>query len=120
MVGRALDYLLSVAAPDGGLPFVLPSVRDYPRAPWWESQGDDPRGSLLPRAGIAALLYKNGVEHPWLPPAAEFCWRRIDALGDAHPYEVRSVLPFLEHAPDRPRAEEAFTHVQHVAAEMNR
>jgi hypothetical protein len=111
MVGRACDYLLSVTAPDGGLPFVLPSVRDYPRAPWWERQGDDPPGSLMPTAGIAALLYKHGIEHPWLASAAEFCWRRIEALGDTNPYEVRSVLPFLEHAPDRPRAEGAFSRV---------
>lgn len=111
MVGSALAYLSSVTAADGGLPFVLPSVRDYPRAPWWEPQGDDPPGSLLPTAGIVALLYKHGIEHPWLAPAAEFCWRRIDGLGGTHPYEVRSVLPFLEHAPDRPRAEDAFARV---------
>ena len=90
---------------------MLPSVRDYPRAPWWEPQDDDPPGSLLPTAGIVALLYRHGIEHPWLAAAAEFCWRRIEALGGTNPYEVRSVLPFLEHAPDRPRAEEAFARV---------
>ena len=108
MVGPALDYLTTVTAPHGGLPFVLPSVRDYPRAPWWEPRGDDPSGSLWPTAAVAALLHKRGVDHPWLDAATGFCWRRIEALGSTNPYEVRAVLPFLEHVPARPRAEEAF------------
>jgi hypothetical protein len=111
MVWRACDYLMSVTAPDGGLPFVLPSVREYPRAPWWESQGDDPPGALFPTPAIAALLHKRGVDHPWLDAATGFCWRRIETLGSTNPYEVRAILPFLEHAPDRPRAEEAFSRV---------
>jgi hypothetical protein len=112
MVGLALDYLQTVTAVDGGLPFVLTSVRDYPRAPWWEPQGDDPPGSLFPTAAIAALLHKRGVDHPWLVGAAEFCWRRIEALESTDPYEVRAILPFLEHAPDRQRAEEAFSRIE--------
>ena len=111
MVGLALDYLVTVTAPDGGLPFVLPSVRGYPRAPWWEPQGDDPPGSLFPTAAIAALLHKNGVDHPWLVGAAEFCWRRMEALESTDPYEVRAVLPFFEHAPDRRHAEETFSRI---------
>jgi hypothetical protein len=109
IVRPALDYLSTVTAPDGGLPFVLPSVRDYPRAPWWEPQGDDPPGSLFPTAVIAALLHKRGVAHPWLSGAAEFCWHRIETIESTDPYEMRAVLTFLDHAPDRPRAEEAFS-----------
>ncbi len=111
MVGPALDYLSTVTAPDGGLPFVLPSVRDYTRAPWWEPQGDDPPGSLFPTAAIAALLHEHKVDHPWLSGATEFCWRRIETIEGTDPYEVRAVLPFLDHAPDRPRAEEAFSRI---------
>jgi hypothetical protein len=106
-----LDYLTNVTAPDGGLPFVLPSVRDYPQAAWWEPQGGDPPGSLFPTALIAALLHKRGVGHPWLDAATEFCWRHIEAIETTDPYEVRAVLPFLEHVPDRRRAEEAFSRV---------
>jgi len=110
-VGPALDYLATVTAPDGGLPFVLPAIRDYPRAPWWEPQGDDASGSLFPTAAIVALLHKSGVERPWLAAATVFCWRRIEALETTDPYEMRAVLPFLEHVPDRSRAEEAFSRV---------
>ncbi|NUR90321.1 MAG: hypothetical protein HOY71_40115, partial [Nonomuraea sp.] len=65
MVTAACDYLASVTAKDGGVPFVLPSVRDTARAPWWETP-DDPPGSLVPTASLAGLLHKHGVEHPWL------------------------------------------------------
>jgi hypothetical protein len=111
MVGPALDFLSTVTAPDGGLPFVLPSVGDYPRAPWWEPQGDDPPGSLFPTATIAALLHKHRVDHAWLDAATGFCLRRIESVGSTDPYEMRAILPFLDHAPDRPRAEEAFSRI---------
>jgi len=110
MVRRACDYLVTITRPDGGVPFALPSMRAYPRAPWWEAE-EDPPSSLLPTAGIVALLYKHGIDHPWLKPAAEFCWRKIDSLDTTNPYEMRSILPFLEKVPDRIRAERAFERI---------
>ncbi len=110
MVSRACDYLAAITTADGGVPFVLPSARAYPRAPWWEAE-DDPPGSLLPTAGLAALLYKHRVNHPWLLRASEFCWHRIEALEATNPYEMRMILPFLEHAPDRARADQAFARI---------
>lgn len=106
-LGRGIcDYLGSVSAPDGGVPVVHPSARGFPMAPWW-AVPDTYEGSLIPTATIAGLLHKNGVEHPWLGPATEFCWRRIDAPTDTHPYEIVACLDFLEHAPDRDRARKA-------------
>ncbi|TDC62629.1 hypothetical protein E1200_25090, partial [Actinomadura sp. GC306] len=34
-VTRTGDYLASITRADGGVPFVLPTVRDTPHAPWW-------------------------------------------------------------------------------------
>src|SRR5207245_7278472 len=65
LVGPVCEYLVSITAPDGGVPFVHPSIRPYPRAPWLEAV-DDPPGSLLPTAGLAGLLHKHGVTHAWL------------------------------------------------------
>jgi hypothetical protein len=107
MVGAACDYLAGITTSDGGVPFVLPSVRPYPRAPWWET-GDDPPASLNPTAAIAGLLHKHGVDHPWLGPATEFCWSRLVGLERTDAYEARASLLFLEHAPDRTRAEAVF------------
>jgi hypothetical protein len=106
MAGAACDYLATITTAEGGVPFVLPSIRAYPRAPWWET-GDDPPASLNPTAAIAGLLHRHGVRHPWLAPATDYCWRQIDQLGEADTYLVRCVLLFLEHVPDRARAESA-------------
>jgi hypothetical protein len=106
-LGRGIPaYLRSISAADGGVPFVHPSARDYPRAPWWEIPGEY-AGSLLPTATLAGLLHRNAVDDPWLGPATEFCWQRIDAITDTHPYEVLSCLSFLDHVPDRDRARRA-------------
>lgn len=107
MVARACDYLRTITTPEGGVPFVLPSVRAHPHAPWWEAP-DNPSASLNPTAPLAALLHKHGLAHPWLAPATEYCWREIDAIEQTSPYEMRAVLPFLDAAPDRARAEQAF------------
>lgn len=105
--GRVGDYLASVSHPDGGLPAVHRSIRDYPRAPWWVVDDGD-TGSLIPTARIVSLLRRNGINHPWLATASDFCWRRIETLagGEAatHPYEVDSAVAFLDAADDRERA----------------
>jgi hypothetical protein len=109
-VNRVFDYLLAISNPDGGVPFALPSVRDYPRAPWWESE-DNPPSSLNPTAAIAALLHKHNVEHAWLTSATAYCWNQLDALDQTSPYEMRAVLPFLDFVPDRARAEDTFARI---------
>jgi hypothetical protein len=110
MLGQICDYLLSITTAQGGVPFVLPSVRDYPRAPWWEAE-DQPSASLNPTAAIAGLLHKHGVQHPWLAKATTYCWSQLDALDQTSPYEMRAVLPFLDFVPDRRRAEEVFERI---------
>lgn len=110
LVRSICDYLPSITTREGGVPFVLPSVRDYPHAPWWETE-DNPPASLNPTAAIAALLHKHHLEHPWLNTATEYCWRQIDLLDQTSPYEMRAVLPFLDYVPDRRRAEAAFDHI---------
>ena len=110
MVAAACDWLVTASTPEGGLPFVLPSALEYPRAPWWQTD-QDPPASLIPTAAIAGLLHKHRVDHPWLGPATGYTWRAVDAIEQTSPYEVRSVLPFLEHVPDRDRAEAAFRRI---------
>ncbi|MFG1707733.1 hypothetical protein ACFLIM_31465 [Nonomuraea sp. M3C6] len=111
MVPAACDYLARVSASDGGVPFVLPSVRDTPRAPWWQTD-DDPPGTLIPTASVAGLLHKHGSTHPWLATATDFCWSRIAALSETSPYEARSVVTFLDLVPDRGRAEAEFARLR--------
>jgi hypothetical protein len=110
MVTAACDWLAGASTAEGGVPFVLPSALEHPRAPWWQT-GQDPPASLVPTAAVAGLLHKHRVDHPWLAPATAWTWRAVDAIEQTSPYEVRSVLPFLEHVPDRERAEAALWRV---------
>jgi hypothetical protein len=98
----ACDYLTTVTFPDGGVPTGVQASQDHPHSPWWAFED---AGSLLPTALIAALLHKNSVDHPWLGLATEFCWERIEALTTTHPYEANACARFLDHVPDRARAE---------------
>ncbi len=107
LVRAACDYLVRNSADDGGVPFVLHSVRDTPAAPWWQTP-DYPPGNLNPTAALAGLLHKHGVDYPFVEQATEFCWPRIEALTETTPYEAYPVLTFLDHVPDRDRAEAAF------------
>ncbi|ADD44723.1 hypothetical protein [Stackebrandtia nassauensis] len=111
MVARLGDWLAANSGDDGGVPFVLPSVTDTPRAPWWQpDQGPDGRAisAINPTGPIAGLLGEHGVEHPWLARATEFCWRTIAELDDISAYDALATLAFLERAADRQRAEAEF------------
>jgi hypothetical protein len=107
MVIAACDYLETITAEDGGVPFVLPSVRETLHAPWWETE-DEPPGSLVPTASIAGLLHKHRIDHPWLEKATEFCWTEIGRIENTNPYQARAVITFLDLVPDRERAEAEF------------
>lgn len=104
MVRRLCDYLPAITTPEGGIPFSLPSLKAYPHAPWW-AIGENPPAELNPTAGIAGLLLKHGVEHPWLEPAVAFCWQAIESLESTNFHDLMPVITFLENVPDRPRAE---------------
>lgn len=119
MLRETLRYLKSITAADGGVPNTLPSVRDYPRAPWWEPASDTPPGSLLPTAGLVGLLNAFSVTDAWLASATEFSWRALSKLLERAPqaqdrlarltvaYEARATMTFLDHSPERARAERA-------------
>src|SRR6185437_13993235 len=50
---RHCDYPQTTTTDEGGVPFVLPSARVYPAAPWWLGADDPPRASINPTAAIA-------------------------------------------------------------------
>lgn len=110
MVRRACDYLSTIMTPDGGVPFVLPSVRNYPRAPWWDA-AENPPASINPTGAIAGILLKNQVCHAWVDRATDYCWRTIATSETTEVHDLASVFTFLEHVPDRTRAESAFARI---------
>jgi hypothetical protein len=108
LVRDAIDWLATIAPAEGGAAFVQPTVAEGPHAPWWvPAEG----ASLIQTGQIAAMLYAHGIAHPGLDGAARVMWSGIERLSDPNGYEMFGVLAFLEHVPDRKRAEDAFGRV---------
>lgn len=117
-----LDFLPTITTAEGGVPFVLETVADAPRAPWWNTDPDPP-AALNPTASIAGLLYKLGVTHPWLEAATAFVWEKLETFSEPEVHNLLSVLVFLEGVPERARAEAALERladdiVRHTALEV--
>jgi hypothetical protein len=110
LVAGALDWLLREAPPEGGAVFVEPILADWPHAPWWAPEEGRP-APLITTGMIAGTLHARGAAHPWLECAMELPWARIEGLTEAGPYDMLGVLRFLQHVPDRPRAERTFDRV---------
>ncbi|MEU4743129.1 hypothetical protein AB0G02_22060 [Actinosynnema sp. NPDC023658] len=96
----ACDFLTTITNADGGVPNCLGTAGM--RAPWWQPSEDS---DLLVTALLAGVLHRMGVEHRWLDAATAFCWQRLGELTKSHPYEANACARFLDHVPDRPRAE---------------
>lgn len=107
IAAQVCGFLVSITTNEGGVPFVLPSVRDAPRAAWWNAE-DHPPASINPTASIVGLLHKHQFQHAWVEKATEYCWRKIETLHDASDHDLLCAVVFLENVPDRERAERAF------------
>jgi hypothetical protein len=110
LVRDAVDWLVTVAPAEGGAAFVEEAVAEAPHAPWWVPEEGHP-ASLIQTGQIAGVLHARGFAHPWLDRATEVMWTRIDALTAPGAYEMFGVLAFLQHVPDRARAQAAFERV---------
>jgi hypothetical protein len=104
LVLPACDFLASVSTTEGGVPFALPSARDYPHAPWWGAD-DSPPADLNPTADLAGLLLKHNIQHAWLEQAVPYCWSSIEATDTEQYHTLMPVISFLKHAPDQARAQ---------------
>ena len=103
MVETLCDWLEQTADASGGVPFVLPSANNYPRAPWWEAPPEPPP-SINPTGSIVSVLTKRSVAHPWVERGAEFCWRSLENEQPTGFDDLRCAIAFLEQAKDRDRA----------------
>jgi len=110
LVRDAIDWLTSIAPSEGGATFVLPTLSQGPHAPWWVPAEGNPV-SLIQTGQIAGVLYARGFNHPWRDGATEVMWRGIDQLTEPNAYEMFGVLAFLQHVPDRSRAENALQRI---------
>jgi hypothetical protein len=108
LVRGACDWLAAVAPPGGGSSFVEPTLEGWPHAPWWVPEKG---ASMISTGMITGTLHARGFRHPWLDQATETMWTLIDQAAEVGPYDMRGALPFLQHVPDRDRAEATFGRV---------
>lgn len=108
MVAEVARWTAGIADAGGGLPFILPAGRNYPRAPWMEPA---PGGSHLTFA-IAARLWELKADSPWLRRATDWCWARLEAPDPLDGFWVKFGLDFLDHVPDQARAQAAVERIR--------
>jgi hypothetical protein len=100
MVADAAAWIATIAEPDAGVPFMLPTAAAHPHAPFlMPSSG----GSFLTFA-LAGTLWEAGSAEPWLTHATDWCWARLESADELDAYGVRCALRFLDSVPDEPRA----------------
>jgi hypothetical protein len=107
-----------VAAPDGAVALSFPVMEAYPRAEHW-TDWTYARG-YNPTAGIAGRLHQLGIHHPFVDRATAWCWAALEgdvAPDDAH--AMSEVMVFLEHVPDRSRADGLVAWVGESLPKMN-
>jgi hypothetical protein len=95
------DWLSTVSTPDGGVPFCLPSVDGYPKAPWWQAAAS---ADLTPTGSLVGLLRPHAPNHPWVCRAAAWCWERALGAVPESQYQAHSLADFLITEPDQARA----------------
>jgi hypothetical protein len=100
MVADAAAWVATIADPDGGVPFVLPTAAAYPHAPWMVPSES---GSHLTFA-LAGALWEAGSSEPWLGRATEWCWTKLERPDELSAYFVKFSLDFLDSVPDQARA----------------
>jgi hypothetical protein len=108
LAAAACDWLEARAPDGGGAVFVEPTMAGWPHAPWWVPEDGRP-ASLTTTGRIAGTLHARRVRHPWLDAATSLMWERVDTLidtrADPGPYDMLGVFGFLDHVPDRDRAQ---------------
>jgi hypothetical protein len=105
MVSDAAAWVATIAEPDGGVPFVLPTAAASPHAPFL-TMPPAGGGSFLTFA-LAGALWEAGSDEPWLTRATNWCWAKLEGPDELDAYGLKCALDFLDRVPDQPRAKAA-------------
>jgi hypothetical protein len=120
VASAAARWLESIATPSGGVPFCTPTVAGYPRARWWEPEGDPPPPNLNPTAALVGPLRAAGTGGSWLEQAERWCFDELERLLDTgeplSQYQVECLPELVGHAADQARARDARERVLAVLA----
>jgi hypothetical protein len=115
LVAGVLGWLAATAPAEGGVLAVHDGMARWPHAPWLvpdPAPDGQPPASDIATGLISGTLYKRGLRHPWLDQASGLMWARIGGLTEPTPYGIRGMLRFLQHVPDRDRAQQAMARLR--------
>lgn len=114
MVSDAAAWLATIAEPDGGVPFMLPTAADHPHAPFLSPS----IGSSFLTFALASALWEAGSDEPWLTRASDWCWAELESPDGLDAYGVKCALDFLDTVPDPTRAASAIERLRpHLGAD---
>jgi hypothetical protein len=92
---RACDFLARHADLERGIPTLLPSSSQYPRAEhWYNPAAIQP--SLDRLIGLVGLTHWQGVQHPWLIQAADACLEKVATLHYTDAHTIQTAFCLLE------------------------
>lgn len=102
-------YLKSITVPTGGFPSELPELNEYPHAPWWGNK-KELSANINPTGRIMGLLLKQNVasdfyHEEWFQQSLQYVWGYMDDKQLEGYHDGVQWITFLEHVPDRQRAE---------------
>ncbi|BBH22852.1 hypothetical protein Back11_41970 [Paenibacillus baekrokdamisoli] len=102
------SYLREHTLSEGGVPFSLRSVNDYPHAPWWTAE-EDSQPSINPTGRMLGLLYKQQtrpeiVQEEYFIRSVAYVWRYMEQERPVGYHDGIHALAFLQLTPERERA----------------
>jgi hypothetical protein len=107
MAYKVCDFLSQHADFERGIPTILPSSQNYPRAAHWDNQEAElPSFDRL--TGLVGLANWQGVRHPWLQKAVEICVGSINTTKNTDAHTILTAFCLLESLLNRTTTEDLF------------
>lgn len=109
IIAGVARYLKKITVQTGGFPLAFRELNDYPHAPWWKVKEDN-MANINPTGRIIGLLLKQDVvteffNEAWFERSLQYVWGYIENGAPAGYHDGVQWISFLEHTPDRSRAE---------------
>jgi len=110
ILSGVISYLRSITVPTGGFPLATRELNEYPHAPWWTVNGET-SANINPTGRMLGLLLKQKVltdfyDEEWFQASLDFVWDYMDKEQPHGYHDGVQWITFLQHVPDRQRAEQ--------------
>jgi hypothetical protein len=114
MARGVCDFLAQHADLERGIPTLLPSSRQYPRAAHWHSPSAE-APSIDRLTGLVGLANWQGHDHPWLHDAVAACVKNVATTRFSDAHTILTAFCLVESLSDRATKHKLF---QRLAEEL--